>query len=195
MRITTAGAAASNPSLGANALPEIWSYGHRNVQGAARHPTTSELWTSEHGPQGGDEVNRTLAGPNYGWPLISYGQEYGTTNQVGSGTSRTGLEPPATYWEKIDGSAWTSGAKSSIAPSGMAFYTGDRFPEWKGNLFVGSLAGTALWRLVLDGNMVISRERLLASRNEHIRDVRQGPDGWVYLLTDSASGKLLRLEK
>ena len=196
MRITTNGAAApGNPTfLTMGAQPGIWSYGHRNVQGAARHPTTGELWTNEHGPQGGDEVNRMLAGRNYGWPLVSYGQEYGTTTPVGM-LSMAGTEQPLSYWETIDGSAWTGGQKSSIAPSGMAFYTGDAIPEWKGNLFVGALAGTALWRLVLDGNAVVSRERLYAARNERIRDVRQGPDGWLYLLTDSTNGKLLRIER
>ncbi|MBO9649972.1 MAG: PQQ-dependent sugar dehydrogenase [Variovorax sp.] len=197
VRITTDGApAAGNPFLGATgAQPHIWSYGHRNPQGAALHPTTGELWISEHGPQGGDEVNLVLPGRNYGWPIISYGQEYGTLTQVGEGTAKAGMEQPVTYWVKIDGSDWTPGtAKSSIAPSGMTFYTGDALPEWKGNLFIGALAGTALWRLVLDGNTVSSRERLLADRNERIRDVRQGPDGWIYLLTDSADGKLLRLQ-
>jgi aldose sugar dehydrogenase len=194
MRITTAGAAAPNPSAGASALPEIWSFGHRNVQGAARHPTTGELWTNEHGPQGGDEVNRTLAGRNYGWPLASYGQEYKTTTPVGV-TMLAGTEQPLTYWETKDGAPFTGGAKSSMAPSGMAFYTGDLIPEWKGSLFVGALAGTALWRLVLDGNTVVARERLLADRNERIRDVRQGPDGGLYLLTDSVSGKLLRVHR
>jgi aldose sugar dehydrogenase len=196
MRITTTGAPApGNPTfrtIGAQA--GIWSYGHRNVQGAARHPVTGELWTHEHGPQGGDEVNRTLAGRNYGWPLASYGQEYGTTTPVGM-LSMAGTEQPLSYWEAIDGSPWTGGQKSSIAPSGMAFYTGGGIPEWKGNLFVGALAGTALWRLGLDGNTVVSRERLYAARNERIRDVRQGPDGWLYLLTDSANGKLLRIER
>jgi aldose sugar dehydrogenase len=196
MRITTSGGAApGNPTfMTAGAQPGIWSYGHRNVQGAARHLTTGELWTHEHGPQGGDEVNRTLAGRNYGWPLVSYGQEYGTTTPVGM-LSMAGIEQALSYWETIDGSPWTGGQKSSIAPSGMAFYTGDAIAEWKGNLFVGALAGTALWRLVLDGNTVISRERLYAARNERIRDVRQGPDGWLYLLTDSANGKLLRVER
>jgi glucose/arabinose dehydrogenase len=196
MRITTSGAAATgNPDFSTpGAQPGIWSYGHRNVQGAARHPTTGELWTSEHGPQGGDEVNRTLPGRNYGWPLVSHGQEYGTTTPVGV-PSLAGTEPALTLWETIDGSPWTVGQKSSIAPSGMAFYTGDAIAEWKGNLFVGALAGTALWRLVLDGNTVVSRERLYAARNERIRDVRQGPDGWLYLLTDSANGKLLRIER
>jgi glucose/arabinose dehydrogenase len=198
VRIDTSGAAApGNPFLSTpGAQPHIWSYGHRNPQGAAIHPLTGELWTSEHGPQGGDEVNRTLAGRNYGWPVISYGQEYGTLTPVGEGTAKAGMEQPLTYWEKFDGSAWTPGTqKSSIAPSGMAFYTGDALPDWKGSLFVGALAGSALWRLTLDGNTVTARERLLAERGERIRDVRQGPDGWLYLLTDSSNGKLLRLER
>jgi glucose/arabinose dehydrogenase len=198
VRITTDGAPASGNPFAATAAaqPHIWSYGHRNPQGAALHPVTGDLWTSEHGPQGGDEVNLTLAGRNYGWPVISYGQEYGTLTQVGEGTAKAGMEQPLTYWEKIDGSVWTPGtAKSSIAPSGMAFYTADKLPAWTGNLFVGALAGTALWRLTLDGNTVTSRERLLADRGERIRDVRQGPDGWLYLLTDSSNGKLLRLER
>lgn len=198
VRITTEGAAAPGNPFAATpgAQPHIWSYGHRNPQGAALHPVTGELWTSEHGPQGGDELNLTLAGRNCGWPLISYGQEYGTLTQVGVGTAQAGLEQPLTYWEKSDGSAWTPGTpKSSIAPSGLAFYTGDALPDWKGNLFVGALAGTALWRLTLDGNAVIARERLLADRGERIRDVRQGPDGWLYLLTDSSNGKLLRLQR
>jgi len=198
VRITTDGAPApGNPFAAvAGAQPHIWSYGHRNPQGAALHPVTGDLWTSEHGPQGGDEVNLTLAGRNFGWPVISYGQEYGTLTQVGEGSAKSGLEQPLTYWEKTDGSAWTAGTqKSSTAPSGMAFYTGDALPDWKGNLFVGALAGTALWRLVLDGNAVVGRERLLAERAERIRDVRQGPDGALYLLTDSSNGKLLRLQK
>lgn len=198
VRITTDGVPApGNPDFGVvGAQPHIWSYGHRNVQGAALHPATGDLWVNEHGPQGGDEVNLSLPGRNYGWPVISYGQEYGTLTQVGDGTAKAGMEQPLTYWEKIDGSAWTPGtAKSSIAPSGMAFYTGDALPDWKGSLFVGALAGTALWRLTLNGNTVTGRERLLADRGERIRDVRQGPDGWIYLLTDSANGKLLRLQR
>ncbi|MEJ7687578.1 MAG: PQQ-dependent sugar dehydrogenase [Variovorax sp.] len=195
VRITTDGTPApGNPTFAAaGAQPHIWSYGHRNPQGAAIHPATGDLWTGEHGPQGGDEINLTLAGRNYGWPVISYGQEYGTTTPVGP-PAAAGMEQPVTYWEWFDGAAWTPGTpKSSIAPSGMAFYTGDKFPEWKGNLFVGALAGKALWRLTLDGNTVTSRERMLADRGERIRDVRQGPEGWIYLLTDS--GKLLRMER
>lgn len=193
VRISTSGAAApGNPwPAQAGVLPEIWSYGHRNPQGAALHPVTGELWTHEHGPQGGDEVNRTLAGRNYGWPVISFGQEYGSTTQVGEGTAKAGMEQPLVVWETIDGSAWSGGTKSSIAPSGMAFFSGAAPAHWNGSLFVGALAGKALWRIQLDGNQVVGRERLLASLNERIRDVRQGPDGHLYLLTDS--GRLLRV--
>jgi glucose/arabinose dehydrogenase len=193
VRITTSGAAAPGNPVLAGAQAGIWSYGHRNPQGAALHPDTGALWTSEHGPQGGDEVNLTQAGRNYGWPIISYGQEYGTTQQVGEGTAKAGMEQPVAYWETIDGSPWTGGQKSSIAPSGMTFFTGNIPTNWRGSLFVGALAGTALWRLQLDGTRVVGRERLLANRNERIRDVRQGPDGRLYLLTDGGSGKLLRI--
>jgi aldose sugar dehydrogenase len=193
VRITSDGATASgNPELPAGAVLGLWSWGHRNPQGAALHPLTGELWTHEHGPQGGDEINRTLPGRNYGWPLVSHGQEYGSTSPVGEATHRPGMEPPVAVWETRDGSPYTGGAKSSIAPSGMAFYTGDAFPAWKGQLLVGALAGTAVWRLVLDGNRVVARTRLDAPRDERIRDLRQGPDGLIYLLTDS--GKLLRLQ-
>ena len=192
-RITTSGAAAPGNPVLAGAQSGIWSYGHRNPQGATLHPTTGELWTNEHGPQGGDEVNLTLAGRNYGWPVISHGQQYGTTNQVGEGTAKAGMEQPVAYWETITGAAWTGGQKSSIAPSGMAFFTGSQPANWTGSLFVGALAGQALWRLHLDGTRVVGRERLLANRNERIRDVRQGPDGRLYLLTDGGNGKLLRV--
>ncbi len=191
VRITTDGQAApGNPFSGPSAA--IWSYGHRNPQGAALHPATGELWTSEHGPQGGDEVNRTLAGLNYGWPVISHGQEYGTTTQVGLGSSNPGMEQPASVWETRDGTPWTTGQKSSTAPAGMVFFTGGTGPlHWQGSLFVGALAGQALWRLQLSGNTVVGRERLLASLGERIRDVAQGPDGRLYLITDS--GRLLRV--
>ncbi|MBL8342326.1 MAG: PQQ-dependent sugar dehydrogenase [Rubrivivax sp.] len=188
MRIRTDGSVpGDNPFVGAaGAQATIWSYGHRNMQGAALHPTTGELWTSEHGPQGGDEVNRTLAGRNYGWPRVSYGCEYGTPvgacPPVGNASTGAGYEPPLTWW-----------VPTSIAPSGMAFYTGSRFPEWQGSLFVGALAGRALWRLALAGNAVASREALFTDLNERIRDVRQGPDGWLYLLTDSSSGRIVRI--
>lgn len=168
--------------------PEIWSLGHRNIQGATLHPATGELWTTEHGPQGGDELNVTRAGRNYGWPRISYGCEYGTPVgdcvPVGGASAAPGLEQPITYW-----------GPRSIAPSGMTFYTGNRFPEWKGHLFLGALAGKALWRLRLDGTQVVAREPLLTGLGERIRDVRQGPDGYLYLLTDGARGRLLRLER
>jgi aldose sugar dehydrogenase len=197
MRISTEGLPApGNPSFAtAGAQGAIWSYGHRNPQGAALHPTTGELWVSEHGPQGGDEINRAESGKNYGWPVISHGQEYGSTTQVGEGTAKAGMEQPVSFWLTRDGSAYRGGSKSSIAPSGLAFYSGNQFPEFKGNLFSGALAGTALWRVVLstDGTSEIFRERLLSSRGERIRDVRQGTDGWIYLLTDS--GKLLRVSR
>ncbi len=197
MRISTEGMPApGNPSFStAGAQGAIWSYGHRNPQGAALHPTTGELWVSEHGPQGGDELNRAESGKNYGWPVISYGQEYGSTTQVGEGTAKAGMEQPVSYWLTRDGSPYTGGSKSSIAPAGLVFYSGDKFPEYKSNLFSGALAGTALWRVVLssDGKSEVFRERLLASRGERIRDVRQGTDGWIYLLADN--GKLLRVSR
>ena len=190
-RITVDGAPApGNPAwTQAGAQPHTWSYGHRNPQGAALHPVTGELWISEHGQQGGDEINRVLAGRNYGWPLASFSQEYETTTPIGMQTV-PGTEPPLWVWDMIDGSAWTSGAKSSTAPAGISFYTADAVPQWRGSLFVGALAGRALWRLTLDGNRVLAQERLLAERAQRIRDVEQGPDGALYLLTDD--GKLLR---
>ena len=196
VRITTSGAAApGNPFIGrAGAQPEIWTYGHRNPQGAALHPITGELWTHEHGPQGGDEVNRHRAGANHGWPVVSFGQAYGTTTQVGEGTARPGMEPPLAVWETLDGSPWVSGAKSSTAPSGMAFFTGSQPAQWTGSVFIGALAGRSLWRLVFEGEREVGRERLLVSLGQRIRDVRQGPDGQLYLLTDDASnGRLLRV--
>lgn len=165
----------------AGALPEIHSYGHRNVQGAALHPVTGQLWTHEHGPQGGDEVNIEQAGANYGWPVITFGREYGTGFRIGEGTGRADVTPP--LWQ------WTP----SIAPSGMAFCTGDRYPGWRGSLFVGSLKFRLLSRLELDGSRVVREERLLTNLGERVRDVRQGPDGLLYLLTDESDGRLLRL--
>lgn len=197
-RITTQGQAApDNPSFNAaGAQPGLWSYGHRNPQGAALHPVTGELWVSEHGPQGGDEINLVLPGRNYGWPIISFGQEYGMPISVGEGTAKAGMEQPVSVWVSRDGNPSPGLIKSSIAPSGLAFYSGDKFPEFRGNLFSGALAGTALWRMVLggpQGRSEVFRERLLANLGERIRDVRQGPDGWLYLLTDS--GKLLRVTR
>jgi glucose/arabinose dehydrogenase len=150
------------------------------VQGAALHPGTGRLWTIEHGARGGDEINMPQAGRNYGWPLISYGRNYDFT-KIGIGTHKEGLEQPLYYWDP------------SIAPSGAAFYTGDVFPEWKGNLFVGALAGQALHRLVLEGDKVVGEEALLGELRERIRDVRMGPDGVLWLLTDSSEGRVLRV--
>jgi glucose/arabinose dehydrogenase len=164
------------------ARPEIWSLGHRNIQGAALHPVTGELWTNEHGPKGGDELNRTLAGRNYGWPVISYGVNYDGT-KVSDLTEKPGLEQPERYWVP------------SIAVSGMIFYTGDRFPQWKGNVFVGGLKSQQVVRLVLDGAKVVHEERLLRGAvQERVRDLEQGPDGLIYLLTDEENGRLLRME-
>ena len=175
---------AGNPNLGGAARPELWSLGHRNPQGAALHPTTGELWVVEHGPQGGDELNRVTPGGNYGWPIKSYGCNYGApvgdACRIGGGTHAPTYIEPVSYW-----------VPTSIAPSGLVFYTGAGFPEWQGNAFLGALAGTALWRVVLNGTTEVSRERLFANLGERIRCVRQGPDGWLYLLADS--GKLIRI--
>jgi aldose sugar dehydrogenase len=171
-----------NPFVGrAGALPEIWSLGHRNVQGAALHPATGALWEVEHGARGGDEINIPEAGKNYGWPVITYGVDYSGA-KIGEGTAKPGMEQPIYYWDP------------SIAPSGMAFYTGDKFPAWRGNLFVGALKAQCLVRLELDGARVVKEERLLTGLGERIRDVRQGPDGFLYLLTDASAGRLLRVE-
>jgi glucose/arabinose dehydrogenase len=160
--------------------PEIWSIGHRNVQGATLNPATGKLWTIEHGARGGDEINIPEAGKNYGWPVISYGRNYDFT-KIGIGTEKAGMEQPRYYWDP------------SIAPSGAAFYTADLFPEWKGNLFVGALAGQALHRLVLDGEKVVGEETLVTEPAERIRDVRLGPDGALWLLTDNPEGRVLRV--
>jgi glucose/arabinose dehydrogenase len=175
---------ADNPFVGrAGARPEVFSLGHRNVQGAALHPASGELWLVEHGPQGGDELNQVLAGRNYGWPLLTYGRNYGLGTRIGEEGPKPGFEQPLHHWVPV-----------SVAPSGMAFLTGDRYPGWQGSLFVGTLRGQALLRLQLDGTKVVREERLLGTLNERIRDVRQGPDGYLYLLTDNADGRLLRLE-
>ena len=172
-----------NPFVGkANAKPEIYSYGNRNPQGMTLHPETGEVWMHEHGPQGGDEINIIQSGKNYGWPVITYGVNYGWGTKIGEGTHKSGMEQPLYYWDP------------SIAPSGMAFYKGDKFPNWKGNLFVGSLKFQLLVRLELENNKVIKEERLLKGKYGRIRDVRNGPDGYLYLLTDEGDGKLLRLE-
>jgi glucose/arabinose dehydrogenase len=162
--------------------PAKLDLGHRNMQGAAFNPATGALWTHEHGPQGGDEINIIRPGRNYGWPVITYGVNYGTGTRIGEGTSKPGMEQPLYYWVP------------SIAPSGMMFYTGDKFPKWKGNLFVGSLKFGLLVRLRLDGDKVAHEERMLNKALGRIRDVRQGPDGLIYLVTDEENGALVRLE-
>ena len=172
-----------NPGM-PGSLPEIWSYGHRNPQGAAINPATGQLWIHEHGPQGGDEINRVVKNANYGWPLVSYGCNYGDpvgeACQIGGGTHLPDYQEPVSYW-----------IPTSIAPSGMVFYTGDRFPAWSGDLLLGALAGRALWRLRFAGGVEIERQALFGDLGERIRDVEQGPDGGVYLLTDS--GKLIQV--
>jgi glucose/arabinose dehydrogenase len=170
-----------NPLVGRQgARPEIWSYGHRNMQGAALHPASGKLWVVDHGARGGDEINIPEAGKNYGWPVITYGVDYSGA-KIGTGTHRQGMEQPIHYWDP------------SIAPSGMAFYTGDLFPAWRGNLLVGALAGEMLVRLELDGEKVVRQHRLLQQLGERIRDVRQGPDGAIWMLTDSRNGRILRV--
>jgi glucose/arabinose dehydrogenase len=170
-----------NPFIGRkDARPEIWSYGHRNAQGLAINPATGELWEIEHGPRGGDEVNIIGKGKNYGWPVIGYGIDYNGA-RIHDSTAKAGMEQPVKYWVP------------SIAPSGMAFYTGTLFPKWKGSLFTGALKAKMLVRLSLKGNAVTGEERLLQNLNERIRDVRQGPDGALWLLTDSSAGRILRV--
>jgi glucose/arabinose dehydrogenase len=181
VRIRTDGSIpADNPFVGREGVrPEIWSYGHRNIQGAALHPATGELWTHEHGPRGGDEINVTRAGLNYGWPVITYGREYHGP-AIGEGTAKAGMEQPLHYWVP------------SIGPSGMAFHDGRGYPQWKGQLFVGALAAKQLVRLELDGDGRVRREERIAI-DERVRDVREGPDGALYLLTDEDAGRLLRV--
>lgn len=162
------------------AKPEIWSYGHRNSQGAAINPASGKFWMHEHGPRGGDEINIPQAGKNYGWPVIGYGIDYNGA-KIHASTHKDGMEQPITQWTPV------------IAPSGMAFYTGDLFPQWKGNLFIGGLGARRLVRLELNGEKVTKEERLLGALNERIRDVRNGPDGALWLLTDSSAGRILRV--
>jgi glucose/arabinose dehydrogenase len=183
VRITPDGdAPKDNPFVGkAGARPEIWSIGHRNPQGLAINPADGKLWEQEHGPMGGDEINIIVPGHNYGWPLISYGRNYDGT-PVGTGKAQmAGMDDPVWHWTP------------SIAPSGMAFYTGDLFPGWKGSLFNGALKFQLLSRLEIKGDRVVKEERLLQDLHERIRDVRQGPDGALYLLTDNSAGRILRV--
>ncbi len=173
---------ADNPFVGrSGARPEIWSYGHRNVQGAALHPQTGKLWAVEHGPAGGDEVNIPLAGRNYGWPVIGIGRHYHGA-PIGIGTHKAGMEQPVYNWNP------------AIAPAGMDFYTGDKFPGWRGSMLVAVLRQQMLVRLELDGEKVVREERMLRDLDQRLRHVRQAPDGSVYLLTDQSEGRLLRLE-
>lgn len=174
---------ADNPFVKSpGARPEIFTLGNRNMQGAALHPQTGRLWAHEHGPQGGDEVNILTPGANYGWPVVTYGANYGSGTRIGEGYTKEGITPPLHYWVP------------SIAPSGMAFYTGAIFPKWSGNLFIGALAHQSLVRLTLNGEKVVSEERMFVGKLGRIRDVRQGPDGNLYLLTDAREGELLRIE-
>ena len=184
MRITDdGGVPPDNPFVGRPGIrPEIYAYGTRNSQALAVHPETGQIWEAEHGPKGGDEVNLLVAGTNYGWPVITYGRSYSGA-QIGEGTAKAGMAQPARHW-----------GVPSISPSGMAFYTGGDFPSWRDNMFLGALSGRALIRLVLDGTEIVHEERLLEDFGERIRDVRQGPDGHLYLLTDSPKGKLLRFD-
>jgi aldose sugar dehydrogenase len=186
VRINTDGSIPKdNPFAGREgARPEMWSIGHRNIQAAALHPTTGELWEIEHGTRGGDEINIARKGKDYGWPTIAYGIEYQGGAITGGIQQQAGMEQPIYYWDPI------------IGPSGMAFYTGTLFPQWKGNLFVGGHGSRDLVRLTLDGEKITGEERLLKDlqpKPEPIRDVRVGPDGAVYLLTDGAAGRLLKL--
>jgi glucose/arabinose dehydrogenase len=182
VRITPEGTTPTdNPFAGKqDAKAEIWSYGHRNSQGAALHPQSGKLWMHEHGPRGGDEINIPEAGKNYGWPVIGLGIDYSGA-RIHEGTRKPGMEQPVHHWVP------------SIAPSGMAFYNGALFSAWRGNLFVGALAAKLLVRLELDGEKVVKEERLLANMGERIRDVREGPDGALWLVTDNSAGRILRL--
>ncbi len=170
-----------NPFVGkSGARPEIYSYGHRNMQGAAIHPETGRLWTLEHGARGGDELNHPEPGKNYGWPVITYGRDYSGVS-IGEGTAKDGMEQPVYYWDPV------------IAPSGAVWYTGDKYPGWKGSLFVGSLQPGALVRLVIQDGRVTREERYLHELGDRIRDVQQGLDGFLYVVTDEGNGRVLRV--
>jgi glucose/arabinose dehydrogenase len=173
----------SNPFVGNGSVPpEVFGRGNRNIQGAAVHPATGEIWTHEHGPQGGDEINIIRAGRNYGWPTITYGVNYVTGTKIGEGIQKAGMVQPIHIWVP------------SIAPSGMAFYSGNRYRGWSNSLFVGGLRSQALIRLEHQDNRIVAEERLMVGQHGRIRDVRVGPDGLIYLLTDDNNGKLLRLD-
>lgn len=183
IRINSDGSIPSNnPFVKASGVrPEIYTYGNRNIQGMTLHPDTGEVWTHEHGPQGGDEVNLMKAGKNYGWAEITYGVNYGIGTKIGDGTEREDVTPPIHYWIP------------SIAPSGMTFYDGDLFPEWKNNLFVGSLKFRQLVRLTLEKNKVVAEERIDLRKYGRVRDVRQGPDGRLYFLAGGGKGGVFRM--
>ena len=166
-----------------NAKAEIYTYGNRNVQGIAQNPWTQAIWAHEHGPQGGDEVNVLRSGVNYGWPVITYGVNYGWGTQIGEGSVKEGMAQPIHYW-----------VPKSIAPSGMAFYDGNQFPDWRGDLFVGALRDQMLVRLEIEGEKVTQEEHLLKGKLGRIRNVKIGADGYLYLLVDASNGKLVRLE-
>ena len=176
---------ADNPFVGdPNARPEIFTYGHRNQQGLAIHPETGDIWATEHGPQGGDELNLLLPGTNYGWPVVGYGVNYGSGEAIHEGTMREGMQHPTRFWVP------------SIATSGLLVYTGSAFPEWHGDIFVGGMAGEQLARLTMDGQAVVAEETLVQGLGR-IRDVRQGPDGFIYLAIDDRRGgtsPIVRLE-
>jgi aldose sugar dehydrogenase len=170
-----------NPFVGkSGARPEIYSYGHRSMQAAALHPETGQLWTVEHGARGGDELNHPEAGKNYGWPVITYGRDYSGAS-IGEGTAKAGMEQPVYYWDPV------------IAPSGAVWYTGDKYPGWNGSLFVGSMQPGALVRLTLENGRVTGEERYLGELGDRIRDVQQGPDGFLYVVTDEDDGRVLRV--
>jgi len=182
LRIDSGGSAPKdNPFVGKpNAQPEIWTLGHRNVQAAA-FDTEGRLWIVEHGARGGDEINLIGKGRNYGWPLVAYGEEYSGRPIAGAATARDGYEQPVYFWDPV------------IAPSGAQFYTGDAFPAWRGSLFIGSLAQRRLVRVTIENDRVTGEEHLLVERRQRVRDVRQGPDGALYVVTDQSNGELWKI--
>lgn len=166
------------------ARPEVWSYGHRNVQGLAWRPGTDELWASEHGPQGGDELNLIRPGRNYGWPVITYGCEYVSCAKIGEGTVKPGMEQPVYWW-----------GPHSVPPSALLFVTSPRYPEWQGQLLVAVFGYGAFHRLTLDGDRVVKKDAVFLGENGRVRDLQQGPDGWIYVVANVPDGRILRLEK
>ncbi|MFZ5543853.1 MAG: PQQ-dependent sugar dehydrogenase [Pseudomonadota bacterium] len=174
-----------NPFAGRpGALAEIWSYGHRNVQGLAWQPQTGALWASEHGPSGGDELNLIERGRNYGWPVITYGREYSSLAKIGEGSAKPGMEQPVLWW-----------APESTPPSALLFVTGDRYPEWQGQLLVATFRNGAFTRVKLDGRKAVETETIYLAGNERVRDLKLGPDGWIYLVVNAPEGRILRLAK